>query len=761
MRPAASTMAKLHVLCATVLLSAAGMGASSAAEGFHKGEWPFTPLRQPAVPQTRNTDWEINPVDAFILAELEKRGLQPSAAADRATLLRRVSFDLTGLPPTVQEIECFLADPSPQAYEHVVDRLLNSPRFGERWARHWLDVVRYADTAGFKVDYLRPDAYRYRDYVVNAFNSDLPYDRFVRQQIAGDELEPQEPSALIATGMLRLYAEESTAQDFSKMRQEILDDITETAGLTFLGLTMGCAKCHDHKFDPLSQDDFYRMQACFAAIVPRDDRPAADPAVLASHEQQRRVWEQATADVRRQLDEIVARLMVENIEANTVAYDKDTQVAWRIPEAQRTTRQKQLVAFSSRYVMGGLTRRIRKLKGEDKLKWDELQKQLAQFDAIKPLELPTTMAVQEGKGPIPETHVLETGDYRKPEEEVSPGFPEFLGFAEPRLFVEPTTSDQEPAPPRPRSALARWLTLPDHPLTARVIINRLWQHHFGRGIIETPNDFGAMGQPATHPKLLDWLASELVERQWSLKAIHRLMVTSATYRQSSVVEPAADAAELQADPDNRLLWHANRVRLEAEPLRDSLLFLSGQLNPAVGGPGSYPLLSTVARENSAYAWQPDADAAQHFRRSLYCVQKRNFRLPLLAAFDQPDMYMSCGSRVTTLTPTQSLALLNGDEAHAASRRWAGRLLGESLGDEVLVIKTAWFEAYGRAPSDDETELARQFLRSQAARIYDHDQNLPSTSLPEPLPSCLEPHYGGAYVDLCHGLLNSSEFLFVD
>jgi hypothetical protein len=753
-------MFRSRAIYLSALLSAAWVLAAWGEEGFRRSEWPFAPLRQPDVPETRAAAWVINPVDAFILAELEKKGLEPSEAADRATLLRRVTFDLTGLPPTVDEIHAFLRDSSPQAYERVVDRLLSSPRFGERWARHWLDVVRFGDTAGFKSDFLRPDAWRYRDYVVTAFNDDLPYNRFVQQQIAGDELEPANPSALVATGMLRLYAEESTAADFRKLRQDVLDDVTETAGLTFLGLTMGCAKCHDHKFDPIAQTDFYRMQSCFAGMVPRDDRPPVDPEVLATWQRQQKIWQEATASVRAQIDEMLARIEADNIAVNTVAYDKETQTAWRTPAAQRSTWQKQLVALSSRYVNAGVPRRIRRLEGEEKQKWDELQKQLAQFDALKPPALPTSMTVQEGSGPIPETHVLDTGDFEKPQEEVQPGFPEFLGQSEASLFVEPTRPETSPAPQR-RSALARWLTLPDHPLTARVIINRLWQHHFGRGIVETPNDFGAMGAAASHPKLLDWLASELVERDWSLKSIHRLMVTSATYRQSSEVDVQEDADEFQADPDNKLLWHANRVRLEGEPLRDSLLFLSGQLNPAMGGPSGYPVLADAVRENSAYAWKPDADPAQHFRRSLYCFQKRNLRLPLLAAFDQPDMYMSCGARTNTLTPTQSLALLNGDDSLAASRRWAGKLLEESLGNEAIFIKAAWLQAYGREASQEEIDLSREFLATQAERIYEHDKNLSTIAIPQPCPSCLEPQYAGALVDMCHALLNSSEFLFVD
>lgn len=754
-------MTTFRLILVSALVCASWNPLTQAGEGFRRGDWPFIPLARPQTPVTRHATWANNGIDSFILAELEKRDLEPSPAADRATLLRRVTFDLTGLPPTVEEIEDFLADDSPEAYEHVVDRLLSSPRFGERWARHWLDVVRFADTAGFRNDFLRRNAYRYRDYVIEAFNDDLPFNRFVQQQIAGDELEPGNPDALVATGMLRLYAEDAVASDISKMRQDILDDVTETAGLTFLGLTLGCAKCHDHKFDPILQTDFYRMQACFAAIVPRDDRPVAEAAELTSYQRQYKVWEDATAEIRRQLDEMDAPCRRDAIEQTTLAYDKETRDAWLTPENQRTTEQNQLVALSDREIGAATRRRIRNLPADVKARYDDLQKQLATFDSLKPPPIATSMAVQEGPGPAPEIHVLDTGDYRKPEESVSAGFPEFLGQSEPELLIELESAASPSQPPRRRSALARWLTLPDHPLTARVMVNRLWQHHFGRGIVETPNDFGNMGQSPTHPKLLDWLASELVERNWSLKSIHRLMVTSATYQQTSLIDEQENKDELAADPGNRFLWRANRVRLDAEPLRDSLLWLSSQLNPAMGGPSGYPVLVAAVRENSGYAWTPDDNPAQHFRRSIYCFQKRNLRLPLLASFDQPDMYISCGVRSNTLTPTQSLAMLNGDDAAEAARRWAGRLLAQSLGSDEHLVKTAWLQVYGRPAEQAEVAAARRFLSEQAQRNYDHDQQLSTRSLPEPCPSCLEPSLAGAYVDFCHALLNSSEFLFVD
>jgi len=367
------------------------------------------------------------------------------------------------------------------------------------------------------------------------------------------------------------------------------------------------------------------------------------------------------------------------------------------------------------------------------------------------------MAVSDGAGPAPPTHVLDAGDYRKPEEAVSAGFPVFLGRSEP---VSITTMPAPPVGGR-RAALARWLTIPDHPLTARVIANRLWQHHFGQGIVASSNDFGAMGDAPSHPALLDWLACELVEKRWSLKALHRLMVLSATYQQSSLVEPSS-ALHLQAhevDPGNRLLWHARRLRLEAESVRDSLYALSGRLDETMYGPSVYLKLPAALMANSVQAWSPDASGANLHRRSIYGFQKRNLRHPLLAAFDQPDLYLSCGVRASTLTPTQSLALLNGHEATEQAAAWAGRLLGQTFGDDQFVHR-AWLEAYCRQPTAAELAMARKFLADQAERVSAAD-HVVGTSLPQPCPSCLSPPQAAAYVDLCHALMNSNEFLYRD
>jgi hypothetical protein len=718
------------------------------------GQWPLVALKQPPLPKVRDHEWACEPIDLFILAELEHKALLPSAPADRRTLLRRLTFDLTGLPPTPEEVEAFVADRAPDAYERVVDRLLASPRFGERWARHWLDVVRYADTAGFKRDPLRPAAFRYRDYVIRSMNADVPYDRFVQQQLAGDELEPENPEALVATGFLRLYAEESTAADFVKQRQDVLDDVTEVTGLAFLGMTLGCAKCHDHKFDPIEQEDFFRLEACFSAMVPRDDLPLAPASMRLAYERQEDQWEAATADIRRQIDQIIGPVRDAAIHEITQAYDAATRQAWLTPESQRTTHQRQLVALSWGYVNNIVTKRIARLEGEAKAKYEALQRELAKYDALRPPALPTVMAVSNGPGPPPPTHVLEAGDYRKPEEEVAPGVPDALG--------PPASLPGGPSPFGTRAALARWLTRADHPLTARVIANRLWQHHFGRGIVATSNDFGAMGEPATHPALLDALAATLVEHGWHLKYLHRRLVSSSTYRQSSHIDPSLPAHQQarKVDPTNKLLWHFRRQRLSAEAVRDALLAVSGQLDLAMFGPAVYPPLPPAVEENSRYAWSPDPLPANRVRRSIYTIQMRNLRHPLLAALDQPDLYLSCGVRSQTLTPTQALALLNGLETTQAAAFWAGRLLATTFSDDAF-LRQAWYEALGRPPTDPELCQARQFLQEQAQRIYEREPNVPTASLPEPMPLCLEPHRAAAYVDVCHALLNATEFLFID
>jgi Protein of unknown function (DUF1549)/Protein of unknown function (DUF1553) len=726
---------------------------------FKHGDWPFRPLARPAVPELKQLGhWVHTPVDNFIAQKLEAAHLEPNSPADKTTLLRRVTFDLTGLPPTPAEQAAFLADRSPEAYVKVVDRLLASPRYGERWAQHWLDVVRYSETEGFKKDGLRTDAYKYRDYVIRAFNHDLPYDRFVREQLAGDELEPDNHDALIATGLLRLSPEDVNASNLVQQRQETLDDITENTGLAFLGLTIGCARCHDHKFDEIKQSDYYRMQACFAAILPNDDYSIASPGQTEKYHERMGQWEQATKSIRDAIDNELADERQAAMQDAIAAYDPQTLAAIKTPPEKRSCFQEQLVAESEEWIESRIARAYRRCPPDERKMYDQQTDELAKYDSLKPEPLPTAMAVFDGDDQAPPTCVLSGGNYLKPKQEVTPGFPEFLGASEPQI----APPEKLPNSTGRRSALAEWLTRPDHPLTARVIVNRLWQYHFGQGIVATPNDFGAMGGDPSHPELLDWIASELVANGWHLKPIQRLMVLSATYCQSSLVDPesATHAAAIAADAANRLLWHARRQRLEGEELRDAELQVAGQLNLRMFGPSALPELPQVLVD-TRYGWDPDQKEADRNRRSVYVLAKRNMRLPMFASFDQPDMQNSCPRRTGTITAPQALELLNGEATEDAARHWTGKLLSNCGDDEQKLVVEAYAEAFGRAPQDDEVKSAEEFVTQQAAEIAAEPDPPVDTQLPLPLPPKFNRAKAAALVDLCHALLCSNEFVYVD
>jgi len=722
---------------------------------FNQGKWPFHPPRRPALPAVKDQAWVANPIDAFILAALEAEELAPNRLADKRTLLRRVTFDLTGLAPTVAEERTFLADDSPEAYARLVDRLLDSPRYGERWAQHWLDVVRYAESDGFNQDAIRPLAHRYRDYVIRAFNADLPYDRFIRQQLAGDELEPDNHDALVATGLNRLYPDEYNAANVLQRRQQIHDDVTEATGLAFLGLTMGCAACHDHKFDPISQVDYYRLQAFFAPMLPRDDVPLEDRERVRRHERDQAVWEEATQQIRTEMDTLVEPFRQAALDEGLEKFAPEIRQCFVKPASERTAMDQQLAFQMMKYIRPKLENLPAKLKGEAKERYQVLQRELKDYDHLRPAPLEVAMTVVDAVQNVPPTHRLAGGDYRKPLEQVQPGFPAFLGASEP--VIVPTAGNTSGR----RAALATWLTRPDHPLTARVMVNRLWHYHFGRGIVGTPNDFGAMGQTPTHPELLDWLAVEFIEQGWSLKAMHRLMVTSAAYRQASTVDldNPLHARALDRDSENHLLWHARRKRLEGEAVRDVMLQLAGQLNERMFGASARPELPRGVAPK--LAWQPDAKPADRDRRSIYLLVKRNLRYPLLDVFDLPDMHNSCPQRSATVTAPQALALMNGEFAQEQARRWSGRLLAEHPQDADALVRAAFDEAFGRPADDEELRAAGRFLTEQSARITASGQGTSPDSLPSPSPSGLDPARAAAVVDFCHALLNSNELVYVD
>lgn len=721
---------------------------------FKTGPWPFCPPVRPEVPVVADHGWVANPLDAFILAALEEKGLRPNGPADKLTLLRRVTFDLTGLAPTVAEQHDFLADESPDAFARVVDRLLDSPHYGERWAQHWLDIVRYAESDGFKSDDLRPAAHRYRDYVIRAFNADLPYDRFIRQQLAGDEFEPDNLEALVATGLNRLYPDESNAANVMQRRQEIRDELTDNTALTFLGLTVGCAQCHDHKFDPITQVDFFRLQAFFAPMLPQDETPLASHDEQQRHDEQKAVWESTTADIRAEMESLLAGQREAVMNDGLEKFDPSLRDCVLTAPEERTSLQQQLAFQMMRYIRPKLGGLADNLKGPKKERYETLEKQLAEFDQLKPAALPTAMTVIDAAGPAPATHRLAVGDHRKPLEEVQPGFPAFLGNSEPAIAPRGSSSGR-------RAALADWLCRADHPLTARVMVNRIWQHHFGEGIVATPNDFGAMGQPASHPELLDWLAVEFVERGWSVKEMHRLMVTSATYRQSSLVDldrPEV-AKALEVDGQNRLLWHARRRRLESEAIRDVMLQLSAQLNERMFGKSAQPELPPGMDQTAS--WKPDKNPHDRQRRSIYVLARRNLRYPLLDVFDMPDMHNSCAQRPRTTTAPQALTLMNGEFTLEQARAWSGRLLVEHGADEGAAIRAAFQQAFSRAPTDYELTGGQRFLADQAASIDHTGDATAADTLPHPIPPNLEPAKSAAWVDFCHALLNSNELVYLD
>jgi hypothetical protein len=751
----------MRVLCATcafcLALTAGDPPAKPRLPDPESDHWAFQkPVPHPP-PRVKKTDWVHTPVDAFVLARLEKAGLTPAPEADRATLLRRVTFDLTGLPPTPEQLDGFLQDPSENAYEKVVERLLASPHYGERWGQHWLDVIRYAESNGYESDGNRPHAWRYRDYVIDAFNTDKPYDRFLTEQLAGDLLargkNPRNAAALwVATGFHRVGPIHLTSgnNDRDVLRQEVLTEMTLTVSAC-LGLTVGCARCHDHKFDPISQKEYYRLQAFFAATVPQELDISA-PEERAEYDAQTRKRKQETAPLQKRLAELEAPYRKRVAEEKKAKLEPAFRDALSVPAAKRTPAQKKLAEQAGPLLKVTWDELVAALSPADRVRRAEWRAQLHDIEARKPLPPAEAWCVHDTE-PVPAMHVLQRGDPKRKGARVQPGFPSIL-----------TGDKQETAnQPLDRLALARWLTSKDHPLTARVMVNRIWQHHFGRGLVATPNDFGLNGQKPSHPELLDWLACSFMNHGWSVKHIHRQIVLSSTYRQSSRV---ANAAATKADTDNRLLWKMNRQRLTAEALRDSVLAATGTLNPRLGGPmvriplepEVYDLIFTEDEPDGL--WHADPDPRQHTRRTIYLFAKRNVRQPLLEAFDQPDTLTSCPVRAVSTFAPQALILLNGPFLQGQSRTFALRLLREGGADPANQVRYAYQLALGRLARPEELRLAVEFLEGQTERLRDRLRARECVALPDPLPDGVEPAAAAALADFCLALLNANEFLYV-
>jgi hypothetical protein len=638
-RKLVAALAAVSCIAAETGSGIAPLGKYTAMERRH---WSFQsrkPVTPPPVPGASS------PIDAFLLARLTKEGLGFAPAASRETLIRRVTFDLTGLPPSPAEVAAFLADRSPDAYEKLVDRLLDSPRYGEQWGRHWLDVVRFAETDGFEYDTHRADAWRYRDYVIHALNTDKPYPVFVTEQLAGDEIAPQNETYRIASGFNRLGPLRKNAgnQEVASSRNEVLTEMTNMVGAGLLGVTLGCARCHDHKFDPIRQSDYYRIQAYFSATHD-EDVPLSSP-------QEQAEWKAKTETIQRELK--------------------------------------------------ALQKQMRGLEGEAK---SQMEKRIRSMEAELPPPLPALFSVSDNMEKRTPIHLLARGDHLNKGDAVGP---------RPLGVLLPDGAPEQELKDKPRAALAAWVTSPDNPLTARVMVNRIWSHHFGRGIVGTPNDFGRMGLRPTHPELLDWLANEFVASGWRSKPIHRMILLSQAYRQSSS-SPVAKAAE-EKDPENKLLWKFNRRRLEAEEIRDAMLMVAGKLNTKAGGPS---VIVPVEQEliNLLYKpsqWAVTPDAAEHDRRSVYLLQKRNLRLPFSEVFDGPDLQISCPRREQSTHAPQALEMLNGDLSNRMAGAFADRLLKEQSTNAAR-ISAAFRLAAGRAPNAAELAAARKFLLQPAA-----------------------------------------------
>ncbi len=653
--------------------------------------WAFQPLTKPAVPDisaiqtgdgplsasAATTHWKDNPVDAFILDAMSSQSLHPAPPADQVSIVRRLYFDLVGLPPTPKQVSDFVNDESAGAYERLVDQLLDNPQFGQRWARHWLDLVRYADSDGYRIDHYRPNAWRYRDYVIRSFNDDKPYDRFVQEQLAGDEMFPGDSDALIATGFLRHWIYEYNNRDAFGQWRTIIEDVTDTTGDVFLGMGMQCAKCHDHKFDPILQRDYYRLQAFFQPLMPVD-AAVPSPGERQQYDAELAKWEAETKELRDKIYEIESKYHAAATLTAVEKFPLESQAIYNKPIDHQAPHERQISYLIQRQVDFEFERLDGKIKGDDKETVLALRRDLAKFDTSKPKSLPVALTVRDVGPQAPETMIP-----KRSKDPVAPGFLTLLDDSEAEI---------QPIPDLPttgrRTTLARWLTQPDHPLTSRVIANRLWQYHFGRGLAPNGSDFGKLGGQPSHPELLDFLATYLVENDWSLKSLHRLIVTSAAYRQSTSHPQFSSLTVI--DPSNRYYWRSDTRRLDAEQIRDSVLAVSGTLLPTSGGEG-------VMGDTP--------------RRTIFTRSMRNSRDPFLDVFDLPAFFTSESSRNTTTTPVQSLMLLNSPQLLRHAEALANRVMAGN-NDPAQAIEQLWRFAYGRSPDADEQDAAMAFLESQ-------------------------------------------------
>lgn len=655
---------------------AAGLGVR---EGEGQKLWSIQPLKNSAPPVVKSSDGVKNELDRYVLAGLEQNGLKPNRYADRRTLIRRATFDLTGLPPTPEETEAFVNDPSPRAYETVIDRLLASPAYGERWGRHWLDVVRYSDSNGLDWNEVFPNAWRYRDYVIRSFNQDKPYDQFVKEQLAGDQLpartDEERNDHLVATGILVMGPKLLAQQDREQLALDVADEQIDLTSKAFLGLTVSCARCHDHKFDPISTKDYYSLASIFkstttlSGTLPRNNRVM--------------YW------MERPL-----------VSADAVAARKTHDAA--VKQLQDALK-----------------------KAKDETEKARISAELKALEAKAPPAVPMAMAVEDGK--VEDLRVHVRGSYKN------------LGEAAPRGFLATVAGHKEaiPAHKSGRLQLAEWIASPENPLTARVLVNRVWQHHFGVGLVRTPDNFGRLGERPSHPELLDYLAQRFMAEGWSLKKLHRLIMLSAAYQRTTEPNALAQAK----DPENRLLWRMNRQRLEAEAIRDAILLTNGQLDPRPGG-------TLLTRTSGIAGKEFGVEYAQATRRSVYLPVVRGVIYDMFQVFDFADPHVVNGRRDTTTVAPQALYMMNSPEIRTESGKFADLLLALPNSDDARRVETAYARALGRAASSSERNRALAFMREYEQSLEASEKNP-------------EKRRGEAWRSFCQSLFASSEFRYVD
>ncbi len=749
--------------------------------------WSFQPIRHPPIPPTKQKDRARTPIDAFLASAMAKQKLGFSPDAQKITLLRRAHFDLTGLPPTPADVEAFLADNAPEAYERLIDRLLDSPHYGERWGRHWLDVAGYADSDGYSdADPPRVYAYKYRDYVIGSFNSDKPFDRFITEQLAGDELAratrdnpqsalaaPHSRELLIATGFLRMGADGTATPavvDYDAVRNQVVADTIKIVSTSLLGLSVGCAQCHDHRYDPIPQTDYYRLRAVLEPAYDWKNWRTPDQRLVSLYtEADRKKAAEVEGEAKKLADEKAAKqkqYISDALTKHLEQFDADLRAklraAYDAPADKHTAEQKKLLADNpSVNINAGVLYQYNQKAADDLKAMDSMIEEIL---GRKPVEVFISV-LTEPADKVPVTYLFHRGDPKQPKETIAPGGLSVL--APPGKSIELSAKDPDLATSGRRLAYARWLTSGTNPLVARVLVNRVWLHHFGRGLVGTPSYFGVMGERPSHPELLDWLASDFVEHGWRLKRLHKLIMTSTAYRQSSHRNATGD----ERDPENRFYWRKPVQRLDAEIIRDSILATSGTLNKKMFGP-PVPVRPDVHGQIVVGVDKTQGDNkmpvevaldGEEFRRGIYIQVRRSRPLAMLHAFDAPVMEVNCERRQNSTVATQSLMLMNSQFILEQAARFAQRLQAEAGHDRTRHISRAWQLAFNRSPSESESADALAFLSRQVQHFKsaaDKKDEKPrkdekAKPLPKPAPELQ------ALTNLCQALLSSNEFLYVD